>query len=713
MEVHHERPGTQGAVPEGVAIIGMAGRFPGARSVAEFWRNQLEGIESISHFRVEDLEIANRAEVANDPRYVMARSILDDVDLFDAEFFGIYPREAELMDPQQRLFLECCWQAIEDAGYVPDTYPGQIGIYAGSSVWSYFLTRLCTAPGFIEKFTSGYQVSNYFEMMGNSLDFLSTRVSYKLNLRGPSFTMLSACSTSLLAVTQACQSLLTYQSDMALAGGVSITFPQKRGYYYQDGGMVSPDGHVRAFDADAQGTVFGSGLGVVLLKRLDDAIRDGDQIYAVIRGFAVNNDGAAKVGYTAPSVEGQASVIAMAQEAAGVEPESIGYIEAHGTGTPLGDPIELAGLTRAFRARTDRKQFCTIGTAKTNVGHLDVAAGVTGLINATHIVRDGVFPPTLHFNQPNPNFDFKNSPFRVTNKRTEWKTDGGPRRAGVSAFGVGGTNAHVVLEQAPERHSSPSARSNHLLVLSARSPAALDQATDNLAAHLKSHPDLNLADVAWTLQAGRRSFDCRRAVVAANATEAIASLSKRDREHVQTRLKPNAAPEVYFLFPGQGSQHPNMAREIYDAEPVFRQAVDRCAQILRPHLDADLLTLLYPPDGTSDEVKRRVTETVIAQPAIFTIEYALAQLWMSWGIRPKAMAGHSIGEFVAACLAGVISLEDALALVALRGRMMQGLPAGGMLSVRLSEAEVRKRLRDTAVARGCQLPVLVCRCRSA
>ena len=684
----------QGASVEGVAIIGMAGRFPGARSVAEFWRNQLEGIESISHFRLEDLEVSNEAGVGNDPRYIRARSVLDDVDLFDADFFGIHPREAELMDPQQRLFLECCWQAIEDAGYVPDTYPGQIGIYAGSSVWSYFLTQLCTAPGFIEKFTSGYQVSNYFEMMGNSLDFLSTRVSYKLNLRGPSFTMASACSTSLLAVTQACQSLLTYQSDMALAGGVSITFPQKRGYYYQDGGMVSSDGHVRAFDADAQGTVFGSGLGVVLLKRLDEAIRDGDQIYAVIRGFAVNNDGAAKVGYTAPSVEGQASVIAMAQEAAGVKPESIGYIEAHGTGTPLGDPIELAGLTRAFRAGTDRTQFCTIGTAKTNVGHLDIAAGVTGLINATHIVRHGVFPPTLHFHRPNPNFDFEASPFRVVSKRTEWKTNGTPRRAGVSAFGVGGTNAHVVLEQAPERHSSPSTRPNHLLVLSARSPGALDQATGNLAGYLNSHPDLNLADVAWTLQTGRRSFDCRRAVVAANAAEAIASLSKLDRAQVQTRLKPNAAPDLYFLFPGQGSQHPNMAREIYDAEPVFRQAVDHCAQILRPHLDADLRTLLYPPAGASDELKRRVTETVIAQPAIFTIEYALAQLWMSWGIRPKAMAGHSIGEFVAACLAGVISLEDVLALVALRGRMMQRLPAGGMLSVRLSETEVHKRLRE-------------------
>lgn len=679
---------------EGVAIIGMAGRFPGAQSVGEFWRNQLQGIESISHFRVEDLQISNKAGAAADPRYIRARSVLDGVDLFDAEFFGILPREAELMDPQQRLFLESCWEAIEDAGYVPDTYPGQIGVYAGSSVWSYFLTRLCTEPGFIEKFTSGYQVSNYLEMMGNSLDFLSTRVSYKLNLRGPSFTMLSACSTSLLAVTQACQALLTYQTDMALAGGVSITFPQNRGYHYQEGGMVSADGHVRAFDADAQGTVFGSGLGVVLLKRLDEAVRDGDHIYAVIRGFGVNNDGSAKVGYTAPSVEGQASVIAMAHEAAGIDPESIGYIEAHGTGTPLGDPIELAGLTQAFRAQTAKNQFCVIGTAKTNVGHLDVAAGVTGLINAVQVVRHGLFPPTLHFKKPNPNFDFENSPFRVNAEKSEWKSDNAPRRAGVSAFGVGGTNAHVVIEQAPERRSAPSSRSKHLLVLSARSAAGLDQATDNLAAHLKANADLNLADVAWTLQVGRRAFDCRRTVVAGSTAEAIEALTKRDRERMQTRLKPNKASEVYFLFPGQGSQHPNMAREIYESEPVFRDAVDRCAQILQPHLEADLRSLLYPSEEVSDQVKRAVTETVIAQPAIFTIEYALAQLWMSWGIRPKAMAGHSIGEFVAACIAGVISLEDALALVALRGRMMQGLSPGGMLSVRLTEAELRQRLRE-------------------
>src|SRR3981081_3751879 len=383
----------------------MAGRFPGAQSIARFWRNQLDGIESISHFDVEELEVPRARELSQRSTYVRSRSILADVDLFDAEFFSIYPREAELMDPQHRLFLECCWQALEDAAYDPFSYQGSIGVHAGCSIPTYFLSRLCTNAEFIQNFTGGYQVANYLEMLGNSLDFLSTRVSYKLNLRGPSFPVQAGCSTSLVAVCQAAQSLLTYQSDMALAGGVSITFPQKRGTEYQEGGMTSPDGHCRAFDVNAQGTVFGSGVGVVLLKRMEDALRDGDQIYAVIRGFAVNNDGSAKVGYAAPSVEGQASVIAMAHEAAGVEPESIGYIEAHGTGTPLGDPIELAGLTQSFRARTNKKQFCTIGTAKSNVGHLDVAAGVTGLINATHIVRYGVFPPTVHFKKTNPNFD--------------------------------------------------------------------------------------------------------------------------------------------------------------------------------------------------------------------------------------------------------------------------------------------------------------------
>jgi amino acid adenylation domain-containing protein len=677
---------------EGVAIIGLAGRFPGAQSVAEFWRNQLDGVEAISHFQVEELEVPRARELSELPTYVRARSVLADVDLFDADFFGIYPREAELMDPQHRLFLESCWQALEDAGYDPFTYPGSIGVHAGCSMPTYFLSRLCTNDGFIQKFTGGYQVGNYLEMLGNSPDFLSTRVSYKLNLRGPSFTVQAGCSTSLVAVCQAFQSLLTYQSDMALAGGCSITLPQKRGSEYQEGGMTSPDGHCRTFDAAAQGTVFGSGVGVVLLKRMEDAFRDGDQIYAVIRGCALNNDGSSKVGFTAPSIEGQSRVIAMAQEAAGVSPDSIGYIEAHGTGTPLGDPIELAALTQAFRAKTSAKQFCAIGTAKTNVGHLDVAAGVTGLINATNILRHGILPPTLHFKAPNPQFDLKNSPFYVNATLTEWKPQDLPRRAGVSAFGVGGTNAHVILEGPPAQTSGDSARPAQLLVLSARSEQAIEKATGNLVEHLKAHSDLCVADVAWTLQAGRRKFPYRRSVVVRNIPDAIEALSQRDRKRVQTCLNANDSAAVYFLFPGQGSQHPNMGRQTYESEPIFRQSVDRCCEILQPHLGEDLLPLLYPSRDASESEKRRLMDTLLAQPAIFTIEYALAQLWMSWGIHPQGMLGHSVGEFVAACLAGVFSLEDALALVASRGRMMQKLAPGGMLSVRLPQNEIRARL---------------------
>ena len=683
----------------GIAIIGMSGRFPGARNVAEFWSNQLAGIEGISHFTVDELEITDREKVAANPNYIRSRSILKDVDLFDADFFGILPKEAALIDPQQRLFLECSWEAFEDAGYDPAVYPGSVGVIAGVAANSYFLQQVLAQPGFTDDFLKNYQIGNYAAMMGNYPDYLATRVAYKFNLKGPSFTVQAACSTALVAVCQACQSLLTYQSDMMLAGGVSITLPQKRGYLYQEGGMGSADGHCRPFDNDAQGTVFGSGLGVVLLKRLEDAIADGDQIYSVIRGFATNNDGGNKIGYTAPSIEGQANVVAMAQQAAGVEAESIGYIEAHGTATPLGDPIELAALQKAFGTSKIAKNFCTIGTAKANVGHLDIAAGVTGLIHAAHVVKYSQFPGTLNFKTPTDRFDMANSPFKVTATAAKWESNGQPRRAGVSAFGVGGTNAHVILEEAPLVTAEPPSRATQLLVLSARSQEALEAATVNLIADLQLHPERELADVAFTLQAGRRAFDYRRAVIASSTGAAITALQGTlgKPAPIKKRNAPDAA--ICFMFPGQGAQHVNMGRELYTSEPVFREAVDLCASILRKDGDLDLLSFLYPAVEASPDTPTELTQTYLAQPAIFVIEYALAQLWISWGIAPASMIGHSIGEFVAATLAGVFSLEDGLRLVALRGRLMQSLPAGTMLSVRASEEQVTPFLApDVSIA---------------
>jgi amino acid adenylation domain-containing protein len=669
----------------GIAIVGMSGRFPGARSVAEFWSNQLAGIEGISHFTVDELEISQREHVAANPNYIRARSTLKDIDLFDADFFGILPKEAALIDPQQRLFLECCWEALEDAGHDPGSYPGLIGVMAGVAAGSYFLQQVCAQPGFVDDFLKNYQIGNYTAMMGNYPDYLATRVAYKLNLKGPSFTVQAACSTSLVAVCQACQSLLTYQSDMMLAGGVSVTLPQKRGYLYQEGGMGSADGHCRPFDNDAQGTVFGSGVGVVLLKRLEDALADGDSIYSVIRGFATNNDGGNKIGYTAPSIEGQANVVAMAQQAAGVEPESIGYIEAHGTATPLGDPIELAALEKAFRSSTQKKNFCTIGTAKANVGHLDIAAGVTGLIHAAHVVKHGQFPGTLNFKKPTDRFDMANSPFKVTATPAKWEPNGQPRRAGVSAFGVGGTNAHVILEEGPVVPTESPSRAVQLLVLSARSQEALEAATTNLIADLQLHPDRVLADVTYTLQTGRRAFDFRRTVAASSTQTAVAALQASLGKAASVKKRNTPDPAVCFMFPGQGAQHVNMGRELYKTEPVFREAVDRCASILQRELKLNLFSALYPAIEPLANVPTELNQTYLAQPAIFVIEYALAQLWLSWGIAPASMIGHSIGEFVAATLAGVFSLEDGLRLVAIRGRLMQSLPAGRMLSVRATE----------------------------
>jgi amino acid adenylation domain-containing protein len=692
-----------------LAVIGMSGRWPGARNVTEFWQNVRAGRECISRFPAEELEVRGAAALAGRADYVRARSIVEGVDQFDAAFFGVLPKEAELMDPQHRVFLECCWEALEDAGYDPQAYDGAIGVFAGCSTNTYFLRNLCADRAFIEDYVGAYPLGNYPTMLGAITDSLSTRVSYKLNLRGPSLTLQTACSTSLVAVCQACQSLLTYQSDMALAGGVSITFPQKRGYHFEEGGMGSADGRCRPFDADARGTVFGSGAGVVLLKRLADALADGDHIQAVIKGFAVNNDGAEKVGYTAPSVEGQATVVAMAHAVADVHPESIGYLESHGTATPLGDPIEFAALLKAFRAQTEAKGFCALGGVKANVGHLEAAAGVTGLINAIQALAHGELPPQIGFKAPNADIDLANSPFFVNTSLSSWKQNGHPRRAGVSSFGVGGTNAHVVLEEPPATGTVPPDLPAQLLVLSARSAPALDQATRNLAEHLRACPNADLDSVSFTLQAGRRAFEHRRAIVCSGVKDAIHALENRDRSRVITSSQSGGAPSVVFMFPGQGSQYRKMGAELYRSVPTFRHDVDLCAEILTAHLQLDLRTAVYQADGRSTGEAWELVETALAQPALFVTEYALAKLWMRWGVQPQAMIGHSVGEFVAACLAGVFSLEDALAIIATRARMMQQLPAGAMLSVRLGENELTPLLNgelSLAAANGPRLSVV-------
>jgi len=694
-----------------IAIVGMAGRFPGANSIDQFWRNLCGGVESITRFADHELEDSFSAATRSTANFVKARPILEDVDRFDAEFFGMYAREAELTDPQQRIFLECCWEALESAGYDPAAYRGAIGVFAGSSINTYFLNNVCADRRTIEEFTSNYQVGSYPMLLGAGQDFLSTRVSYKLDLRGPSLTVSTACSTSLLAVAQAAQSLLLYQADMALAGGVSISFPQKRGYQHLEGGMVSADGTCRPFDADASGTIFGSGAGVVLLKRLEDALADGDHIYAVLLGSGVTNDGSSKVGFTAPSVAGQAAAIDMALAAAGVEARSIGYVECHGTATPLGDPIEIAGLTQAFGTHTDHLQFCAIGSVKGNVGHLDAAAGVTGLIKTALALEAKVLPPSLHYRKPNPQIDFAKTPFFVNDSLRAWPRGAHPLRAGVSAFGVGGTNVHVVLEEPPAATAMSAAGGGaELIVLSARSAAALADARRNLAANLaaslatnlatQSVPPMSevgkhaapaLADVAYTLQVGRRGFDHRLAFVARDLDDAKSTLANESPTQVRTGSRPRDRAEVVFMFPGQGAQYPDMGRGLFERYPEFRRAMQECAAILEPLLPRDLLSLLYPSMDFADS-KQRLMSTIAAQPALFSVEYALARLWMSWGVRPVAMIGHSIGEFVAAAVAGVMSLEDALRVVATRGRLMQELPGGAMLAVRLPEAELRALL---------------------
>ena len=673
---------------EQIAVIGLSGRFPGAKNIEKFWQNVRNGVDSISRFTDQELEsLGIDPAVLSNPNYVRAKGELEDIELFDALFFGFSPREAEIMDPQHRIFLESAWEALENAGYDPATYPDPIGVFAGASMNDYIFNVY-------SKEETNDTADFYQKMIGNEKDFLTTRVSHKLNLKGPSLNVQTGCSTSLVAVQLACQSLLNYQCSMALAGGVCIIVRQRGGYFYQEGGIPSPDGYCRAFDAKAQGTVLSEGVGIIVLKRLSEAMADGDTISAVIKGCATNNDGSMKVSFTAPSVDGQAEVIAMAQALSGVPVDTISYIEAHGTGTSLGDPIEIAALTQAFGASTHKKGFCAIGSVKTNVGHLDTAAGVTGLIKTVSALKHKEIPPSLHFEKPNPNIDFENSPFYVATKLSEWKVDGFPRRAGVSSFGIGGTNAHAILEEAPTVETAGKSRPWQLLLLSAQTSTALDKMTTNLVERLKQHPDLNLADVAYTLHRGRKAFDYRRMIVCQSLNDAVTCLETGDPKRVLTTFQEPTNQDIVFMFSGQGSQYVNMGLELYRTESEFQEQVDRCSEILNPHLSLDLRDILYPAEEDVEEAAQKLKQTFITQPALFAIEYAVAKLWMSWGVQPAALVGHSIGEYVAGCLAGVFSLEDALSLVATRGRLIQELPRGSMLAVFLSEKQIRPFLGE-------------------
>jgi len=670
-----------------IAIVGMACRFPGARDVDQYWDNLKRGVDSFRELSDDEIQaVGMDLEEAAEPSFVRIVRAIEDPDHFDAAFFGISPKEAEVIDPQQRLMLECSWQALEHAGYDPQGYPGLVGVFAGTRVSSYKLlySSVPEAHALLNTLTAH---------TGNEKDYVATRISYKLGLGGPSLTVQCACSTSLVAAHLAAQSLIAGECDAALAGGVSLRTPLM-GYHYREGELYSKDGHVRAFDADASGTIFANGLGVVVLKRLEDAVADGDRIHAVMRGSAVNNDGSLKVGYTAPGADGQARVIRAAQIAADVDPATITYVEAHGTGTPTGDPIEVSALTRAFRETTDEVGFCGLGSVKTNIGHQSTAAGVASLIKTALAIEEGVIPPSLLFEKPNPQIDFESSPFYVVDELREWPSNGEAgngslRRAGVSAFGIGGTNAHAILEEPPAPEPTTPSREHQLVVLSARTATALDKATEDLAHHLDEHPELDLADVAFTLAAGRHPFEHRRTLVCRDLAEARAALAELDPKKVRTAPVVAEAPEVVFLFSGQGAQYPGMGRDLYRHEEIYREAVDRCAEILEPLLGRDLRELIH---GEGEEAAAELSETRNTQPALFTVEYALAQLWLSWGVEPAAMIGHSIGEYVAAHLAGVFSLEDALTLVAERGRLMQSLPAGDMLSVPLTEEELRPRL---------------------
>lgn len=660
-------------IPADIAVIGMACRLPGAQDPDQYWNNLREGVESITFYSDEELRERGVPEstLAN-PHYVKATGIVADGEGFDAEFFGYTAREAEIMDPQHRHFLEVAYHALEDAGYDPARYEGLIGVYGGCTMNTYLPMNIIPRGGVLDV------VADLQIMLASDKEYLPARVSYKLNLTGPSIAVQSACSTSLTAIHMAGQAILAGECDMALAGGSSIRMPYGQGYLHIQGGTASADGHCRAFDERSGGSVVGNGAGVVLLKHLSDALEDRDHIYAVIKGTSINNDGSQKVSFTAPSVQGQARAVAGALIAAEAEPESIGFIEAHGTGTPMGDPIEVAALTAAFREGTGRRQFCALGSAKPNLGHLDAAAGVAGFIKAVQVVRYGQIPPTLHFHAPNPQLRLEDSPFYVNNEVIDW-SGSEPRRAGVNSLGMGGSNAHVIVEEPPQLESGDPAAPGQLLLLSARTPTALAASRENLTRWLAEKPHANLADVAYTLQLGRPQLRYRCAVAVRDGNDARSALGTAGSSRVTTRLCDPPATGVAFMFPGQGSQYPGMAAPWRETSPVFMEALDECLGLME--VDGLRELLIDADRGGDAEATERLRRTELAQPALFAVEYAAARALGELGITPSAMIGHSAGEFTAAVLAGVMSLADGSRLIAERGRLLADLEPGAMLAV--------------------------------
>ena len=676
-----------------IAVVGMACHLPGAQNIDEYWANLRDGVESVHFFSDEELLAAGEsaANLAN-PDYVRAQPLLKNFDKFDAKFWGFSPQDAAVTDPAHRMFLEVAYQAIEHAGHTAYDAEGKVGVFASSGASQYWMDNLKSNPQLIEEMGE-FLVRH----TGNDMNFLATRLSYELDLRGPSLNIQTACSSTIVGIHMAIQSLLGSECDTAIVGGATVLLPQQRGYVYKEGEILSPDGHCRPFDSQSAGTVFGSGAGAVVLRRLEDALEDGDTIYAVVAGSAINNDGAQKIGYLAPGVDGQASAISEALEISGVEAEDISYIEAHGTGTQVGDPIEFEALNQVYREATKQRHYCRVGSVKSNIGHLGEAAGVASLIKVVLSLQNKQLPPSINYQAPNVDIELDDSPFVINDRLADWENkDAGKKRlAGITALGAGGTNAHIVVGEAPESEVFDASEKNkQLLVLSAKTSSALDAVCRNLATALREQPALNLADVAYTLQIGRRAYKYRRAIAVSNSDEAIFLLEGGDAKRVSDYQADEREPSLVFTFPGGGAQYAGMGAELYQTEAVYREAFDACMNCLGAELANKVKNLVFASAENLEAASTDLERPSNTLPALFATEYALAKYFIDLGAKPAAFIGHSMGEYTAACLAGVMQLNDAVNLVALRGRLFERVSLGGMLSIALSESKARELLPD-------------------